>query len=259
MAKPTIRAIDPVLAASARDLQRDPRRLGQKFAAACRKPDALGGVCFALAGVAWVFPALVDLAVLGGVVISGLAWRLRPELPLKLPDRHPGCDPHEWTPGTHQPQPARGILYLGNDRFTGEELYLSDEDVRTHFLVLGGTGAGKTVAMISLALGNALIWGSGCTYVDGKGDASLWTTCFAMARACGREDDLYVLNYLTGSTDVDPDAPGGDRLSNTFNPFLFGSADALTQMLVAQMAEAGGDSATWKDKAMSAVGRLCWR
>ena len=33
MAKPRIRAIDPVLAVSARDLQRDRRRLGQKLAA----------------------------------------------------------------------------------------------------------------------------------------------------------------------------------------------------------------------------------
>ncbi|MCP5451339.1 MAG: hypothetical protein H6972_12495 [Gammaproteobacteria bacterium] len=251
MAKPALRAIDPALTATARDLQRDHRRLGQRLAAAGRKPDVLGVACFVLAGVAWAFPAVVDLAALGGVVLAGVAWRLRPVLPLKLPDRHVGADPHERTPGSDRPRPACGLLYLGNDRFTGEELYLSDEDARTHFLVLGGTGAGKTVAMVSLALGNALLWGSGCTYVDGKGDASLWTTCFAMARACGREDDLYILNYLTGSTDVDLEAPGAERLSNTFNPFLFGSADALTQMLVAQMAEAGGDSATWKDKAIA--------
>ena len=57
-----------------------------------------------------------------------------------------------------------------------------------------------------------------------------------MARACGREDDVQVLNFLTGSTDVDPHGPGAARLSNTFNPFLHGSADAITQLLIAQMA-----------------------
>ena len=251
MAKPRIRAIDPVLAVSARDLQRDRRRLGQKLAAACRKPDALGVASWVLASVAWRFPALVDVAALGGIALGWLAWRLPVELPFKLPERAGRLDPHEREPGTDRPLPARGLLYVGNDRCTGEELYLSDEDARTHFLLLGGTGAGKTAAMVGLTLGNALLWGSGCTYVDGKGDASLWTTFFAMARACGREDDLYVLNYLTGSTDVDPEAQRAERLSNTFNPFLYGSADALTQMLVAQMAEAGGDAATWKDKAIA--------
>jgi intracellular multiplication protein IcmO len=241
--------IDPGKAASFGEIQRDARTLGQRFAAAARKPERLGVACFLLAGTAWFVPALVDVAALGGAVVGVLAWWLRPELPFKLPATYPGLDPHEREPGTGQSRPARGLLFLGNDRVTHEELYLSDEDARTHFLVLGGTGSGKTEAMTGFCA-NTLLWGSGFTYVDGKGDAALWTKVLAMARACGREDDVYVLNYLTGSTDVDLSALGAARLSNTFNPFLHGSADALTQMLVAQMAEAGGDSATWKDKAI---------
>lgn len=241
--------IDLEKAARARDIQRDSRTPGQRIAAACRKPDVLGIACFALAATVVLFPAAVDVGVLAVAVIGALGWRIAPVLPLKLPATYPGRDPHEREPGTGRSLPARGLLFLGNDRDTGEELYESDADARTHKLVLGGTGAGKTEAMLGFCA-NALLWGSGFTYVDGKGDAALWTKVLAMARACGREDDVYVLNYLTGSTDVDPDAPGAARLSNTFNPFLHGSADALTQMLVAQMAEAGGDSATWKDKAI---------
>ncbi|HRY15616.1 MAG TPA: hypothetical protein P5330_07060 [Candidatus Competibacteraceae bacterium] len=249
MARTSQHGIDLEKAARLRDVQRDARTLGQRCAVACRKPEVLGVACVLLAGVAWFAPALVDIAALGGVVVGLLSARLQPELPLKLPATYRGLDPHEWQPGTRRPRPARGLLFLGNDRTTGEELYLSDDDVRTHFLVLGGTGSGKTEAMTSLAA-NTLLWGSGFTYVDGKGDAALWAKVLALARACGREDDVYVLNYLTGSTDIEIGAPGAARLSNTFNPFLYGSADALTQLLVAQMAEAGGDSATWKDKAI---------
>lgn len=241
--------IDLEKAARARDIQRDSRTPGQRIAAACRKPDVLGIACFALAATVILFPAVVDAGMLAFAVIGALGWRIAPVLPLKLPATYPGLDPHEREPGTGRSLTARGLLFLGNDRDTGQELYESDTDARTHKLVLGGTGSGKTEAMLGFCA-NALLWGSGFTYVDGKGDAALWTKVLAMARACGREDDVYVLNYLTGSTDVDPDAPGAARLSNTFNPFLHGSADALTQMLVAQMAEAGGDSATWKDKAI---------
>ena len=249
MNKDPLYGIDLDRAVSARDAQRDSRTLGQRLAAAGRDPNMLGIACFMLAGVVWCVPALVDLGALGGLAIGLWAWRVRPVLPLKLPATHRGLDPHEWAPGTRTPQPARGLAFLGNDRTTNEELYLSDDDLRTHLLVLGGTGAGKTEAMTSLAA-NTLLWGSGFTYVDGKGDARLWTQIQAMARACGREDDVQVLNFLTGSTDVDPHGPGAARLSNTFNPFLHGSADAITQLLIAQMAEAGGDSATWKDKAI---------
>jgi len=249
VAQEPLRGLDLELAASAREVQRDSRTLGQRLAAALRRPPVLGVVCWALAGAVWFYPALIDVAVLLGIGIGWVAGRRRPRLPLKLPGRYLGLDPHERQPGTGKLQRARGLLLLGNDRADGAELYHSDEDARTHCLVLGGTGSGKTEAMTGLAA-QTLLWGSGFTYVDGKGDAALWTKVFALARACGREDDLYVLNYMTGSTDVDPDARDGPRLSNTFNPFLYGSADALTQLLVAQMAEAGGDSATWKDKAI---------
>ncbi len=237
--------IDLDKVALARDIQRDSRTPGQRFAAACRKPDVLGAACFALAGMVALFPAAVDLGVLAFAAIAALGGRIAPVLPLKLPATWRGADPHEREPGTGRPLPARGLLFLGNCRATGDELYESDADARTHTLVLGGTGAGKTEAMLGFCA-NALLWGSGFVYVDGKGDAALWAKVLALARACGREDDVCVMNSLTGSTDVDPDA----RPPNTFNPFARGSADAITQMLVAQMAEAGGDSATWKDRAI---------
>lgn len=248
-ANPT-RGVEPNQVVNPRQYARDTRRPGQRWAEAARTPTTLGMACFAIAGVVWAYPALVDIGLLFAVVILGIGCRIRPRLPFKLPDRHRGVDPHDPTPGSSRTfLRARGIFHLGNERTTQAELYLPDDEVRTHCLVLGGTGSGKTVALTGMAV-NPVLWGSGYAYVDGKGDTGLWAQHFALLRACGREDDLYVLNYMTGSTTIDPDQPVAERLTNTFNPFALGSADALTQMVVALMPEAGGDSATWKDKAI---------
>ena len=222
----------------------------QRFQQACRQPRVLGVMSLALAGVVYQYPAVLDLGLLVGLGLWVGGQRLKPCLPMKLPDRYAGVDAHDLEPGSEtKGRRARGMLHLGNDRQNGAELYVTEDEVRTHLLILGGTGAGKTEAMLGLAA-QALLWGSGFSFKDAKGDTALWAKTFALARACGREDDLYVINYLTGAATVDPEAPVERRLSNTFNPFATGSADTLTQLLVAQMAEAGGDSATWKDKAI---------
>ena len=244
------RGVDPDQVVHPRFYLRDIQTPFQRFQRACRQPRLLGVASLMWAGVVYRYPAVLDLGLLAGMVLVVVGWRLKPRLPLKLPDRYRGTDPHDLKPGSEtECHRARGVFHLGNDRRSGAELYVTEDEVRTHLLILGGTGAGKTEAMLGLAA-QALLWGSGFAFKDAKGDTALWAKTFALARACGREDDLYVVNYLTGAATVDPDAPVERRLSNTFNPFATGSADTLTQLLVAQMAEAGGDSATWKDKAI---------
>lgn len=108
----------------------------------------------------------------------------------------------------------------------------------------------NTETLISLAF-NTLVQGSGFIYVDGKGDNSLWAKIFSIARSVGREDDLLVLNYMTGGRDVF--GPQKSKLSNTLNPFISGSAGGLTELLVGLMDEAGGDNAMWKGRAISLV------
>ena len=95
---------------------------------------------------------------------------------------------------------------------------------------------------------NALSWGSGCLFCDGKGDVALYSKINALARRFGREDDVLVLNYMTGNQDVGT-ALGGHIMSNTLNPFSTGSSDSLTQMVVSLMDDAGGDGAMWKGRA----------
>lgn len=111
----------------------------------------------------------------------------------------------------------------------------------------------NTEALVSLAF-NALVHGSGFVYVDGKGDNSLWEKIFSLARVMGREDDLLVINYMTGSTDVF--GPQKTKLSNTLNPFTTGSSGGLTELLVSLMDDAGGDNAMWKGRAISLISSI---
>ncbi len=144
-----------------------------------------------------------------------------------------------------------GILYLGNTRGaqnSSEEVWFSNSDARTHILYLGTTGSGKTEGLKSMVT-NALTWGSGFVYIDGKADTDLWSSLSSLVRRFGRDDDLLVLNYMTGNSDTK--AP-----SNTMNPFSSGSASYLTNMLVSLMPQAEGDNAMWKERAVSLISSL---
>jgi hypothetical protein len=130
-----------------------------------------------------------------------------------------------------------------------EHLYVTDGYIVTH----------NTEALTSIAT-NALSWGSGFIYVDGKADSSLYAKIYAMCRKMGRDDDILVINLMTGS--LDALSVNKIKMSNTMNPFSTGSADFLTQMIVSLMSESGGDNAMWKDRAISLVsglmGALCF-
>ncbi len=143
---------------------------------------------------------------------------------------------------------AEGILYVGNGRDSSEELWFSNSDARTHILYLGTTGAGKTEGLKSMVT-NAMAWASGFVYVDGKADTDLWSSLSSLVRRFGRDDDLLVLNYMTGNSDSR--AP-----SNTMNPFSSGSASYLVNMLVSLMPDAGGDNAMWKERAVALLSSL---
>ncbi|MCB9982991.1 MAG: TraM recognition domain-containing protein [Rhodospirillales bacterium] len=167
-------------------------------------------------------------------------------LAFKLPLGAKFLDPNNGRGG--KPGKPEGILYLGNVENTNEEVWFTNSDARTHVLYLGTTGAGKTEGLKSL-VSNALAWGSGFVYVDGKADTDLWSSLSSLVRRFGRDDDLLVLNYMTGNADVQ--AP-----SNTMNPFSSGSASYLVNMLVSLMPESEGDNAMWKERAVALVSAM---
>jgi hypothetical protein len=135
-----------------------------------------------------------------------------------------------------------GIFFLGHDRETGKGLWLTEEDVRRHTLVLGESGPGKTEAMLGLAE-NALDWSSGFLFCDGKGEVSLYARVYALARMWGREDDLLVLNMMASNR-----KPGEPYIhSNTLNPFSGLSPEALALMVLSLLDVVGDDR--WKGRA----------
>lgn len=170
------------------------------------------------------------------------------ELPFKMPKTADRIDPHNIGAGGSGGRKAEGILFIGNEQSTNEEIWFTNTDARTHILYLGTTGAGKTEGLKSLVT-NALGWSSGFVYVDGKADTDLWGSLSGLARRFGRDDDLLVLNYMTGNSDT-------RTSSNTINPFSQGSASYLSNLLASLMPESGGDNAMWKDRAVSLINAL---
>jgi len=155
-------------------------------------------------------------------------------------------DPSNTAPGRNMR--PEGILYMGNMKKTNEEIWFTNSDARTHILYLGTTGSGKTEGLKSIVT-NAMAWGSGFIYVDGKADTDLWSSLSSLCRRFGRDDDLLVLNYMTGNSDT-------KAASNSMNPFSSGSASYLTNMLVSLMPDADGDNAMWKERAVSLVSAM---
>ncbi|MGD0104499.1 MAG: TraM recognition domain-containing protein [Rhodopila sp.] len=175
------------------------------------------------------------------------AWVLtRPvRLPLHVPERSGLQDQNDLDPETRRPRKAQGRDYLGRERFTRRQIWQSMTASVQHRLLPGTTGAGKTESMISIAVANAIAQGSGCIFVDGKGDPEVHTRILALAHQAGREDDVQVLSFL-----------GGD--SNTTNPFADASADMIREILVGQLNEAGGEgsSAMFFGRAVAFLGTV---
>lgn len=238
-------------------LIRDTRTWGQRVSDYFKNPTAVSITLFTLAAICVVplIAALSDILFILGLTIFLIAVTRKATLPFRLPQRS-GLDDHgNPIPGTTKPRKANGIYFFGNENKTGLELWFSNEDMRTHVLIFGSTGSGKTEALLSFSF-NALIHGSGFIYVDGKGDNSIFAKMFSMCRFMGREDDLLLINFMTGAKDII--GPQKKRLSNTMNPFAMGSSSMLAQLVVSLMDSSSGssDGDMWKGRAIAFVEAL---
>lgn len=238
-------------------LLRDTRTFGQKLVDFFKNPSAVAALIVIMAGVAFFLPATIDFMLLLAILSAGFSYMVtrRATLPFRLPLRSQQLDHNDQAPGTTKPRKARGIYHLGNELRSNEELWFSNEDMRTHVLIFGSTGSGKTEALISMAY-NALIQGSGFIYVDGKGDNTLFAKIFSMVRSMGREDDMLLINFMTGAKDIT--GPQKNRLSNTINPFAIGSSSMLSQLVVSLMdsGSQSSDGDMWKGRAINFVEAL---
>ena len=236
-------------------LLRDTRTLGMRFSDFCAKPTNLAIVLLTIACTVYFISETASVFLIIGVVLFFYGYTRKQMLPFRLPQVAGVKDFNDLKPGIKTPYTARGIAFVGNDLKTNEELWFANEDMRTHMLIFGSTGSGKTEALVSIAF-NALAQGSGFIYVDGKGDNSLYAKVFSMVRGMGREDDLLLINFMTGARDIV--GPQEKRLSNTLNPFCQGSSGMLTQLVVSLMggASQSGDGDMWKGRAIAFVEAL---
>ena len=124
----------------------------------------------------------------------------------------------------------------------GRPFTMDDDQIRQHLLVLGTDGPRRDtiLSLCEQVAGNS----SGFVVCDGKGDVTTYAAVHEIARRLGREDDLLVLNLMTGHP-----GKGQGFLSHTLNPFATGSSNNLTQLVVGLMDEVGGDGAMWKGRA----------
>jgi intracellular multiplication protein IcmO len=233
-------------------LLRDTRTFGQRVTDFFKSPMAVSLTLVMLAAASFVIPALADFSGIVGITMFAIAITRRATLPFRLPLHSKLIDHNDIPPGSRKARKARGIYFVGNELKTEQELWFANEDMRTHMLIFGSTGSGKTETLISLAY-NALVQGSGFIYVDGKGDNALFAKVFSMVRSMGREDDMLLINFMTGARDII--GPQRNRLSNTMNPFATGSSSMLSQLVVSLMdaSSQSPDGDMWKGRAIAFV------
>ena len=190
------------------------------------------------------------------------SWRInRFRMPVRYPEWIKRIDPSERDDNAGV-RNGRGIEYMGVERRGRTiadtlEIWASDSDVRTHRVIMGTTGAGKTQSLLSI-LFNPLCWGSGFSMTDGKAQIDVTANIFVMAWLFWREDDVLVLNYMRGGQDRFKDMvtrpPVGQRktrVSNTWNPFASANHETINQIIDSIMEKATGDGAQWQAKAIN--------
>lgn len=236
-------------------LLRDTRSLDQRVIDFLKESQNVTFLIIILAIAGFLYPPLCEISFLFSVILYIIAKCRRYELPFRMPKRSGMLDYNSPKVGSGEPGIADGTYFFGNDLKTNDELWFTADDVKTHALIFGSTGSGKTETLVSIAF-NALVQGSGFIYVDGKGDNSLFAKVFSLVRSMGREDDLLLINFMTGAKDII--GPQEKRLSNTMNPFSRGSSSMLSNLVVGLMdaGKEGSGGDMWKGRAISFVEAL---
>jgi len=113
--------------------------------------------------------------------------------------------------------------YLGQSFYTGEPVYLANEQRLMHTEVVGSTGTGKTDSVLLSLLAHDIANGKGAVVIDGKGDRELYERIRYIVNKKGRAADFF--NFSLAHTGK----------SNTYNPLLHGNATELKDKIVGSM------------------------
>jgi intracellular multiplication protein IcmO len=246
-----MRGLEDQEARERKTLLRDVRTPGQKFADAFRNGQfQIAGIFMSLPCL-FVVPAAATPIFCFGLLLFVLRYHFarQERLPFRMPLGLSGVDRGDPLPGRRGYAKPEGLFFLGNRVQDGKELWLKAKDVLTHMLLFGTTGSGKTETLVSLSY-NSLATGSGLFYIDPKASPKLAVQIWQMARYLGRDDDFRVLNYGTSGKTK---GKSPRRISNTNNPFTFGSAEGLSQLLVSLMPASEGANQIFADKAQNLI------
>ncbi|MEI4942187.1 hypothetical protein U1710_10345 [Aeromonas caviae] len=227
---------------------RDVRPWHIQFAETLRSVEVTGLIYVTLIGLLFFMPASFEMVLFLSIALYPLLKKTEVSIAFRKRMSLHEIDEGDLHPGTGKPQKSRGIAYIGNRKLDGSEIWAANDDLRTHMFIVGSTGAGKTEGLISLVV-NPLCWGSGFSYADGKGDVSFWGKAYSLARDFGREDDVLVINYMTGGGDTTKKRV--DKLSNTYNPYQLMNADSSIQLTTSLMDASGAGGDMWKGRAIS--------
>ena len=132
-------------------LLRDTRTMGQRIVDFFKNPANVAMILVILGASVFYLPQFAIYLFFIGVFFFLWAFFQKQMLPCRLPQIAKVKDYNDLIPGIKKPRTARGIAFFGNDRDSNEELWFANDDMRTHVLIFGSTGSGKTEALVSLA------------------------------------------------------------------------------------------------------------
>lgn len=231
---------------------RDARSLSQHVGELLTTGFSAAGLVI-LGGLTLLAPALTTLTLPMALAYAAYVLTRPLTLPIRLPADASGKDygnpvPDPKRPGVEIPGKPAGDWFLGVDDVTGQQIWVSGNDLTMHGLAPGATGSGKTQLIYSL-LCNALAQGTGFTIVDGKASNNLPFTISAMARRWGQDANIRVINLMVS---------GGDRRTNTWNPFASINAEGLTELLLTlflpeESKGGGGNSEFFRNRAEALI------
>lgn len=239
-------------------LREDMRPLSRRIRDAWLTPDGqqtMMGI-FAAAALLLLWMPLGGEFVLAMMLIFSwvkLSYRKQGwDFPFRVPISANLLDSSQLQPGTNKLKKGDGLMYLGSDQISELPVFVSDNDARTHALLFGTTGSGKTVFLMTFVV-NSLIFDGGSSYTDGKGDVKLFLQYNNLTRLFGREEDLLLISFITSGKEF------YDRQetlpSNTLNPYANGSSGMCTEASISLMDSGGGDD-MWKGRAIAFLGGL---
>lgn len=123
----------------------DTRKFGDRFRDALANEETAAFSMIAFGVGIFFAKQFAEILFILGVAFFFFVRRVQKKagLCLRMPKSSGEMDPKDIHPGTGKPVSAGGIVYMGVDSDSGEEVWLTDNMARTHMLFMGTTGSGK--------------------------------------------------------------------------------------------------------------------